>query len=154
MSGSVEHKRFPEPTVGARFVSRTLPYDSQKEVVHVIRRRLFAALATSVMALTFGTTVPAVPAAANTEMGANFVLTGYCDSGGNRMRCAIQNPGGQEPYIIRWYLNGEHRSYYDGEGTINFYCKYVYSVRVEVIDATGQRAELWGNCACNPGDWQ
>jgi hypothetical protein len=126
-----------------------LSYNSYEEVVDVIRRRLFAALATSVLALTLGTTVGAAPAAAAND----FVLTGSCDSGGNRMICGIQNPGRPEPYTIRWYLNGEHRTFYDGEGTINFYCKYVYSVRVELIDAVGQRAELWGNCACNSGPW-
>jgi hypothetical protein len=118
-------------------------------VVDVIRRRLFAALATSLLALTLGTVVPAAPAAAN-----DFVLTGFCDSGGNRMICQITNPGRPEPYTIRWYFNGEHRSLYDGEGAINFYCKYVYNVRVEVIDATGRRAELWGNCPCRSGEWQ
>lgn len=119
----------------------------------MIRRRLFAALATSVLALTLGTTVPAVPAAAQTDVGVNFTLTGSCDSGGNRMICGIQNPGLAEPYTIWWYLNGEHRTFYDGEGTINFYCKYIYSVRVVVWTSDGQMGELYGNCACNPGDW-
>jgi hypothetical protein len=127
-------------------------------VADVLTRRLFAGLAASLLALILGTAVPAAPAAAGTDVttgvGVNFVLSGYCDSGGNRMICSIQNPGRPEPYTIRWYFNNEHRSLYDGEGAINFYCKYVYSVRVELIDATGQRAELWGNCPCRSGDWQ
>lgn len=119
----------------------------------MIRRRLFATLVTSVLAFILGMAVPAVPAGAKTGIGVDFVLTGSCDSGGNRMICGIQDPRLSQPYTIRWYFNGEHRTLYDNEGTINFYCKYVYSVRVEVVTADGQRAELYGNCACNPGQW-
>src|SRR5262245_7180387 len=112
------HKPFIEPNVRAQFI----PYDCHKEVVDVLRRRLLAALATSVLALTLGATASAVPAAAATvravpaaatvsaaplaasmALGTNFALSGFCDSGGGRMLCSIDNPGRPEPYTIKWY---------------------------------------------------
>jgi hypothetical protein len=27
------------------------------------------------------------------------------------MRCQIDNPGGVEPYTIKWYLNGNYREF-------------------------------------------